>query len=644
MYCAWSFQELKHSECRNTGCMRMRKVVIYLKNKIKSGENRVLTDNGLKLSLTIARALRLAKMEKFAVEGLALVAAREDNHQAFEDALVSLAQQRAPSFTLVHHYIMENVRGGHATRIDEVLAANLHEAHRGLIKATVLRADGRLDEALEALSVRGDNFRTRVQIAREKRGIYHQKQDHEALAQYVADFLDEEPKSILIPLAISAAGSSETAHREDLFSRSIRRLISDLNKVEKSRILFRTHWKDAFTAALTLYDPQRALQIAKRAQTRRLNARKFINQAETLLKSLGPIMHVVDEARQDMLERAEKRPRRTRRADVVVVLPAAALRSNSIDYPGFRADIRRVYKGIIEALDREGVAYIVKSRVRTHGTLDFDIPFFSYHTISDGTLGLHIKETDRRSLFSFDNRGYAGWSNFSNLTERDLVHVDGHAANDFFEQDQRQAREKRVSKYVQTDKQEQLPERFIFVGLQVIGDAVQSLAYRSPFEMVDEVIETARAHDLKVVVKRHPACKSAEVAKYIQAKQESGEIQIATGNIHDIIPASSAVCVVNSGVGAEALLYEKPVYVFGRSDYMSACFVCKDEGDFRRQFVLNATRLSASDFRKFWYVYRNEYACDLTDHEKAKEWIANRVRSHLSQAFASSIYRQRSVA
>jgi hypothetical protein len=624
--------------------MRMRKVVIYLKNKIKSGENRILTDNGLKLSLSIARALRLGKMERFAVEGLALAAAREDNHQIFEDALVALAKQRAPSFTLVHHYIMHNVRSGHASRIDEILDSNLTEGHRALIKAAALRADGRLDEALETLSVTAENFRTRLQIAREKRGLYHQMQDHEGLSQYVADFLDEERKAILIPLAISAAGSAETAHREDLFARSISRLISDLNKVEKSRSLFRLHWKDAFTAALTLYDPQRALQIAKRAKSRRLNGRKFINQAETLLKSLGPIMHLVDEGRQDMLERAEKRPRRARRADVVVVFPAAALRSNAIDYPGFRADIRRVYKGIIEALDREGVAYIVKSRIRTHGTVDFDIPFFSYHTISDSKLGLHIKETDRRSLFSFDNRGYAGWSAFSNLTERDLVHVDSAVANAFFDEDQRQAMEKRVSKYVQTDKEEQLPERFIFVGLQVIGDAVQSLAYRSPFEMIDEVLETARRQNLKVVVKRHPACKSAEVAKYIQAKQEAGEIQIATGNIHDIIPASSAVCVVNSGVGAEALLYEKPVYVFGRSDYMSACFVCKDQGDFSRQFVLGATRLSASDFRKFWYLYRNEYACDLTDHEKAKEWIAHRVRSHLAQAFASDFYRRQSVA
>jgi hypothetical protein len=173
-----------------------------------------------------------------------------------------------------------------------------------------------------------------------------------------------------------------------------------------------------------------------------------------------------------------------------------------------------------------------------------------------------------------------------------------------------------------------LPERFIFIGLQIIGDAVQSLAFTTPFGMMDEVIEVAKRHDLSVVVKRHPACKSVEIQEYL--RRRGPEIVVATGNIHDIIPASTAVCVVNSGVGSEALPYEKPVYLFGRADYMGACFVCENPGDFARQFSPGKANLPPNELRKFWYYYRNTYACNVLELDHARGWIGRRVRQHLA--------------
>ena len=52
---------------------------------------------------------------------------------------------------------------------------------------------------------------------------------------------------------------------------------------------------------------------------------------------------------------------------------------------------------------------------------------------------------------------------------------------------------------------------------------------------------------------------------------ETGEILISDASIHQLIEPALAVFTVNSGVGSEALLHLKPVYLFGRADYRHVC-------------------------------------------------------------------------
>ena len=442
-------------------------------------------------------------------------------------------------------------------------------------------------------------------------------------------FLGSEEKRILISLGVSTAASAEAANDEELFAAAVSRVIADIEKVNQQRKLFKQHWKEAVAGCLAIFDVQGAIHIVDRAQERRLKVGRILADTHALREELAPIQHVVNDAHGDILARCGRANPVPRKVEAMIVVPGAAMRTNKRDYPGFRSDIRSCLKGIVQTLEAEGIRYGVRGRIWNHGSVDCSLPFFSYHTVSDTDRGLHFKETDRPSLFSFDDQGYAGWSAFSQTPFVDLKPDDlsQDIADSFFEQDRQRMVASRISKYTQQDVREQLPRRFIFVALQVMGDAVQSLAYMTPFAMLDEIISTAKRRGLAVVVKRHPACKSVEIGKYLEDRKEAGDIFVTVGNIHDLIPASQAICVANSGVGAEALIYEKPVFVFGRSDYMGACFVCKEAGDFERQFVEGETRLIGSDLRKFWYFYRNEYACDLSNN--ASQWISDRVREHL---------------
>jgi capsule polysaccharide export protein KpsC/LpsZ len=170
----------------------------------------------------------------------------------------------------------------------------------------------------------------------------------------------------------------------------------------------------------------------------------------------------------------------------------------------------------------------------------------------------------------------------------------------------------------------------VFVALQMTGDSVQELAGCTPIEMIEDVIAACEKLNYAVVVKRHPLCGSAVIGKYLLENEAAGRIQLSAGSIHEIIARAEAVCVVNSGVGAEALLHEKPVYVFGRSDYMAACFVCAAPGDFERQFQPGRAALSSDELRRFWYLFRNDYAVDLRNRNEAEIAIRARVESHLA--------------
>ena len=147
-------------------------------------------------------------------------------------------------------------------------------------------------------------------------------------------------------------------------------------------------------------------------------------------------------------------------------------------------------------------------------------------------------------------------------------------------------------------------------------------------DMLAEVAATCRQHGLSLVVKRHPRCGSTEVAKALADGVKANDFQLSDASIHDLISRSCAVCVVNSSVGAEALLHGKPVYVFGESEYQHICYRIRAKGEFNKRFKPDELPVSNDDLTRYLYVLRTEYSVDATNPAMARKFIHDRVVEH----------------
>ncbi len=612
-------------------------MIDYIENSINHGRHVRVLRAFLWTASHILRFMPTYDYKRLICDGRMLLEYQAKRPKRAEDVLCNFSRYQSPSAWAITTYIANSINRGVDHRSDAILgSAHLAPELAPLITSAIKRRDGDLRGALELLDPTVGIYPARMNAARARRGIFHQLQDHLSLAVDGITFLQREPQQFLIPFTITTAGSAEGVKRHDIFRLALRRLLRDRERIRDNPKKLKLHWNDALKVSMTVFDVDGAVEIAGMAKA--LGKKAAETKLDTLLQIREEISvwkDVVDAAYASLRAKAEGKEITDGRADVVLVVPAAAFNTNVIDYPGFRQEIRFVVQTIAETLKLAGVSFRVEGRIRTHGELSFAVPSFSYHTISTDRKALHFKETDRPSRFSFDTGGYAGWSDFSSrsVEELDLDSVDQEKAKAFFRAEQVAVIEGNVSKYAQAELTftEPLPERFVFIGLQVIGDAVQQLAYSSPFAMMDEVIDTCMQRGLSVVVKRHPQDKSGQISDYLRARVEKGHVTVSTASIHTLIAKSEAVCVINSGVGAEALLHEKPVYVFGKADYMRACFVCEKPGDFAKQFYRGRTRLTSDQLYRFWYVLRNRYAVSLRDREKSAAWIRTRVLRHLRE-------------
>ncbi|HTO34234.1 MAG TPA: hypothetical protein VL202_24140 [Pararhizobium sp.] len=554
-----------------------------------------------------------------------------------EEILFKLCHHQAPSPWAVTSYIANVVNLGVDRRSGEIAQSrHMPPELLPLLVSARKQRDGDLDGALHALEGSGGDYPVRSKIAHARRAIFHQKQDHSSLAIEGMKFLQDEPDRLLIPFTIATAGAAEYVKRDDILRFAIRRLLRDRDRIMNDPDLLRRFWNHGLSASLTVFDIDGAVTLLRKAKGLRVpGAAARLEDLLQVRQETEDWRDILDAVYQSMRAKIHDPSDSVETGLVKLVVPAAAFRKNPIDYPGFRSDIRFVVKTIARTLTSAGLDFQVTGQILNHGKLSSSVPSFSYHTISRDRKALHFKETDRPSRFSFDTGGYAGWSDFStkSVDALDLPSVDYDEALAFFRSEQVSIIEGNISKYAQADLAfaETLPEKFVFIGLQVIGDAVQRLAYASPFAMMDEVIETCLEKGLSVVVKRHPQDKNGQISDDLRCRVEKGHITLSTASIHTLIAKSEAVCVINSGVGAEALLHEKPVYVFGRADYMQACFVCEHAGDFAKQFSLGRTRLPADQLHRFWYLLRNSYAVSITDREKSARWIRERVLRHLRE-------------
>ncbi len=141
---------------------------------------------------------------------------------------------------------------------------------------------------------------------------------------------------------------------------------------------------------------------------------------------------------------------------------------------------------------------------------------------------------------------------------------------------------------------------YVLFVCQIPHDEV--IKYHSSVDVptaLEFTLRFCREADKFCVVKGHPVNPGSMIAlKEIQKKYQDVSVWVDDFSIHSLIKQSESVFLVNSGVGFEALLHEKPVYCYGQVEY--DCVINKVkclEIDYLMQTY--NTEVSVTNYKKF---------------------------------------------
>ncbi|AMH14553.2 hypothetical protein AL515_12100 [Citrobacter sp. FDAARGOS_156] len=250
---------------------------------------------------------------------------------------------------------------------------------------------------------------------------------------------------------------------------------------------------------------------------------------------------------------------------------------------------------------------------------------FSFHSYNNDKNVFSIKESPIYGLYSVDKNGYSGWAdicvNFSSYIDK-INKIDHDSAKSIIGEKREFFRETKLSKHQQPHNHVALPSNYLFFPMQVNSDSVTDHENISAMEALDYVAALAKKTNRKLVIKRHPMCKSRGVdAKIAYLLATNENVLSVDANIHELIEGSSAVIACNSGTSIEALIFGKPVYCFGRSEWYEATHKIEALEDFDAIF-LNDTHSTMSVFQEKLIAYLlSEYWIQFDDIESIKEKI-----------------------
>lgn len=176
----------------------------------------------------------------------------------------------------------------------------------------------------------------------------------------------------------------------------------------------------------------------------------------------------------------------------------------------------------------------------------------------------------------------------------------------------------------------------IFFPLQIPTDQV--IRFHSDVSLPDAleaVCDFARAENLRLVLKPHPANRKSTMP----FKQLADNVNVfwSEDNFHDIILLSRSVFTINSSVGFEAMLHEKPIVTFGRTPYDTVTI--KTTPNTISQAWEKCRMWSADDanaYRAFVSWYCEHYAVDLSRTELRKVTLLNKVQLILDDIYGDS--------
>ena len=109
-----------------------------------------------------------------------------------------------------------------------------------------------------------------------------------------------------------------------------------------------------------------------------------------------------------------------------------------------------------------------------------------------------------------------------------------------------------------------------FIAPITVGEYLARKLPNATLAVIENVARTIPV-DHRLYVKEHGVCWGRRPLGYHRTIKQIPNVRLITPNAdtHDLIRKSSATCVINSTVGWEAILYEKPVVTLGDVSYNS---------------------------------------------------------------------------
>ena len=180
--------------------------------------------------------------------------------------------------------------------------------------------------------------------------------------------------------------------------------------------------------------------------------------------------------------------------------------------------------------------------------------------------GLSWKRGYINGWYYFESGGYSAWSSFNYNGSLSLNYLRKYrlVSRSYIARRQTKCDQPRVGDF------DFLDSSWVFLATQRSDDSVACFTKWDWHVLLYKLYDVVRGSGVKLAIKRHPGCSDSRVTKQLRRLDSLPNVRVFNANIHHVLQRVGAVVVSNSGVGFEAGLYGKPVYVLGRSDYESA--------------------------------------------------------------------------
>lgn len=248
----------------------------------------------------------------------------------------------------------------------------------------------------------------------------------------------------------------------------------------------------------------------------------------------------------------------------------------------------------------------------------------SFHSFDNPKGVFSYKESPINGLFSLDEKGYGGWADIClnyHKYEKKICSISEELSDEILRKFQNQLLNG-DSKHPQVHTNDKLPKEYIFFPLQVRNDSVADLSNIEILDVLKTVSGLAKKHKKHIVIKTHPFCNS-EALKSLTSFEASNNpyFHLSSTHVITLIEKSTRVLACNSGVSLEALILEKDVYCFGKSEWYEITNKIVSLDDLEQVF-LSPEKQGLSLFQKQYLAFLlDEYWIQFNDIGKVKDKI-----------------------